>query len=264
MHIVNSSNFNNHQIDYSIDLCQISNELNALIEEPKISVSAESSKATNTTKCTRDKTLQKKHTQNKSLHNLKKENLVCNRCRKEYKSRIWFNNHECNAAKVKLLNEQIKLIDLSKKSTIELFKYLPFPDEDQNHQSEQIELNVPTGYKSYIDQMCDLKLLDFSVLHLNINAVFNKTHELNQILETKLYDIVTINESKLDDQVPFSFYTIQGYFCLRRDRISKGGGGLLVFIKKQYSLVKSSDSYKNVVITFNLKLITSHIILFLV
>ena len=73
----------------------------------------------------------------------------------------------------------------------------------------------------------------FILLYLNINSVFNKVHELDQILEKCNPDAFLIDESKLDCLVPISWYiNKKKYFCLRLDREGKGGGGELVFLKR--------------------------------
>lgn len=45
-----------------------------------------------------------------------------------------------------------------------------------------------------------------AVFHLNLNSIFNKMDDIDMVLNLNLYDIVMINESKLDDTVPIDFY----------------------------------------------------------
>ena len=48
----------------------------------------------------------------------------------------------------------------------------------------------------------------FILLYLNINSVFNKVHELDQILEKCNPDAFLIDESKLDCLIAISWYII--------------------------------------------------------
>jgi hypothetical protein len=70
------------------------------------------------------------------------------------------------------------------------------------------------------------------MLYLNINSVVNKVHELDQILNKCNPDAFLIDESKLNNTVPVSWYKNSKYFSLRLDREGEGGGGELVFLKK--------------------------------
>ena len=47
-----------------------------------------------------------------------------------------------------------------------------------------------------------------------------------------------LNETKLDDEIPDSFYTNKHYNSIRRDRGSNRGGGVMVFIRIEYQIVK--------------------------
>ena len=72
----------------------------------------------------------------------------------------------------------------------------------------------------------------FIMLYLNINSVFNKVHELDEVLEKCDPDCFLIDESKLDNLIPNSWYVNKKYNCIRLDREDKEGGGELAFIKK--------------------------------
>ena len=80
-----------------------------------------------------------------------------------------------------------------------------------------------------------------NILHLNINSVFNKEYELNSILMLRSYDIVNINGSKLDDFTKLAIFKHPFYNIHRRDR-DRYGGGLLVFIEKEYRITKSQTA----------------------
>lgn len=262
MHLVNQTNYadsisyNNNSGD--VDLTRISSELSILLDDlpEKDPVKIENSASYSVKKNKQPNQRKNNNKRTKTLNKLEKKaaKLVCKSCLKEYKSQVWFTKHKCDPNKMKLLVNALADQSAANKVTAELFVELPLCENEHDNQNQQANINKPNEFKSYLDQMRELKTKEFAVLHLNINAVFNKINELNLILETKLYDIVTINESKLDEQVPVSFFTNPNYSCLRRDRKGKGGGGLLVFIMKKYNIIKSSDSYKGEVISFQLKI----------
>ena len=74
------------------------------------------------------------------------------------------------------------------------------------------------------------------ILHLNINSIFCKMHEVNQVLDKGFFDFLFIQESKLDPAFPDTFLNHKYYNLLRRDRKAKAGG-LLVYSKKCYSIL---------------------------
>ncbi len=75
----------------------------------------------------------------------------------------------------------------------------------------------------------------FSILHLNINSFHMKVDEIQMILDKKLFDIIMLNESKLDETIPTKFTDHINYISLRRDR-TRNGGGILIFIRSEYKL----------------------------
>jgi transcription elongation factor Elf1 len=100
---------------------------------------------------------------------------------------------------------------------------------------------LPTRqYVSYLSQLtrfCPEKD-KLKILHLNINSLFSKCFELNQILETENFDLIFLNETKLDSCVPHSFYKPVNYNIIRRDR-TRYGGGVMVLYKKSINLISS-------------------------
>ena len=68
-------------------------------------------------------------------------------------------------------------------------------------------------------------------------------YEIDCILKTRKFDIILINETKLDETNPASFYKNIHYNILRRDRGgSSKGGGILMFIRKEIKIVKAENS----------------------
>ena len=86
--------------------------------------------------------------------------------------------------------------------------------------------------KKFIKKGCN-----FSILHLNIKSLYSKLDELDNILQLG-YDIVTLNETKLDSLVPHSFYSNSKYNILRLDR-NRHGGGIIIFLRSEYEYITS-------------------------
>ncbi|CAF1132148.1 unnamed protein product [Brachionus calyciflorus] len=91
------------------------------------------------------------------------------------------------------------------------------------------------------------------LIHLNVNSIINKLYDIDQILSSNQVDVLMLSETKLDDEIPNSFYQNNNYFKLRLDRNSKGGG-LLVFIKNGLMLTKSKFFSNIELIYFQLKI----------
>jgi hypothetical protein len=91
-----------------------------------------------------------------------------------------------------------------------------------------------------INDFWALYINKFIVFFLNINSIFNKVRELDDLLKQSYPDAFLLNESKLDSKVPHSWYINKKYKCYRLDREDKGGDGELVFLKKEY-IVKKKD-----------------------
>lgn len=56
------------------------------------------------------------------------------------------------------------------------------------------------------------------IAYININSVRYKFHELREILDEELVDILTIAETKLDNSFNNNLFTIDGCKLERRDR----------------------------------------------
>ena len=92
---------------------------------------------------------------------------------------------------------------------------------------------------SYYDKINKFKssyCQNFKIVHLNINSLFNKIDELNFLIGNE-FDIISLNETKLDSSIPLSFTSNIKYNTLRLDR-NRHGGGILVLIKNNYQLVE--------------------------
>lgn len=72
------------------------------------------------------------------------------------------------------------------------------------------------------------------IMHLNINGLRNKIHELANCLMYQAPDVLALSESRLDSAVPDSLLRIEGYNFIRKDR-TRPGGGLVVYFKTQFN-----------------------------
>ena len=73
---------------------------------------------------------------------------------------------------------------------------------------------------------------NLKIAALNINSIQNKFGDILFILNQQLADILVIGESKLDDTKDESLFQHPSYELFRRDRFGKGGGGLMVYVKR--------------------------------
>ena len=143
-----------------------------------------------------------------------------------------------------------------------LLRVLPFFDFEGPFTDK--ELTKIKDFKNHIERINEFKFhhnKKFIFLHLNINSVFNKVHELDEILNLCKVDVFSINESKLDYLVPISWYLNKSYNCIRLDREGEdgggkghGGGGNLVFVKKEYLIKKVELLYDIETIYFQLSI----------
>ena len=77
---------------------------------------------------------------------------------------------------------------------------------------------------------------NIKILHININSVFCKLYELNLILNKLYFNFVFVQETKLGPDLPDLFISNKSYGLVRCDR-KAGGGGLLVYHKKSYTIL---------------------------
>ena len=94
-----------------------------------------------------------------------------------------------------------------------------------------IALKIP---KNYLDIIKEADSKSFNYLQLNINSVFNKMYEVHKILETGKVDAFQIDETKLDQSIPISFFIHKHYTMVRLDRNSDAGGCVLLFLRNKF------------------------------
>lgn len=96
----------------------------------------------------------------------------------------------------------------------------------------------------------------FNFLQLNINSVLgaSKYTGVQSILHAGTIDMLIIIESKLGNDIPDTLFDFPNYNLVRRDR-EKGGGGILIFLKKNVLIInKIIDSiFESISLTIRIK-----------
>lgn len=87
---------------------------------------------------------------------------------------------------------------------------------------------------------------------LNINSLIGKFDEPQEWIEA--FDILSIQETKIDRSFPDSQFAITGYHMYRRDR-KKGGGGIEVYVRKSlpsYRLKTKPNGMESILMDFQM------------
>ena len=170
----------------------------------------------------------------------KVKNLVCSSCSKEYSSQAWFEKHICIPLKT-CSNGKILRKSKTTKKKVNWIPEFEFSDDLFSHSTSNASIIIPSGIETHLEKLknfSESKAGELKILHLNINSIFNKIDSIHDILDFGTYDIICINESKLDNSVPDSHLSHIRYTLHRRDRnfsngaeFGRHGGGLLIFIR---------------------------------
>ena len=75
---------------------------------------------------------------------------------------------------------------------------------------------------------------NFIIGHLNARSLNKNITELKAIINETDFDAVSISESWLRSRTPKDRFTIDGYKIFRRDRKSKRGGGVCLYVREEY------------------------------
>ena len=136
----------------------------------------------------------------------KAKNFICSSCSKEYSSQVWFEKHKCNFLKTGTKNKNLgkKKIINKKDNWIPEFEFSDDLFFSISSKSSQI---IPSGIDTHLDKFRKFSTTnkgELKILNLNINGIFNKIDSIHDILDLGTFDILFINESKLDNSVPDS------------------------------------------------------------
>ena len=102
------------------------------------------------------------------------------------------------------------------------------PSDNESTVSEINKLSFINSSKDF----CIKHKNNFIISLLNINSLQHKFADISFLLTKQLVDILVINETKLNPLIDDNRFKNELYLMIRRDRPEKGGGGIMVFIKK--------------------------------
>lgn len=110
--------------------------------------------------------------------------------------------------------------------------------------TNSITTNQSSVQLPYIIDLSSFNSNKFKILHLNINGLSSKLEHLFNIINLKSFDLISLNETKIDNNTQINLNN-NFYNIIRRDR-SIYGGGILLLIKKSYKIIleKISDKYE--------------------
>ena len=91
--------------------------------------------------------------------------------------------------------------------------------------SRDISLNPGPIQNDYLkDNWETFRNTGLHFMYLNINSLLPKIDELREIVQISSSTVIGITEKKLDNSIGDSEISIDGYYAIRRDQNSKGGG----------------------------------------
>ena len=77
--------------------------------------------------------------------------------------------------------------------------------------------------------------------HLNIQSLFYKKDQVANIMFSSEICIMGLTETFLKPKYMSQEIEITGYTSIRKDRIDKKGGGVLVYIQKDINFIRKSE-----------------------
>ena len=81
---------------------------------------------------------------------------------------------------------------------------------------------------------------NFKIAHININSIRNKFEPFREVLIENIFDVLSIQESKLDESFPAKQFDIDTYKCYRKD-YKNNEGGLMMFIRNDMAQHRRRD-----------------------
>ena len=85
-----------------------------------------------------------------------------------------------------------------------------------------------------------LKTRGFKIGTLNIASLHKHIDELIVVMEKQPFDILAVNETRLDETIPDSSIQIPGYFVVRNDR-NRNGGGVCAYVRSSINIRRRTD-----------------------
>lgn len=151
--------------------------------------------------------------------------FLCSNCGKAYKTDgVWLKKH--------------RQMCFSSSHNNRIGDIYPFSDDFFIENGSFMQPSEDIAWIKDLKPFNDQKLRKLTLIHLNINSLFSKFHHVYEILSSINPDILCLNETKLDPSVPDAAISFNGYNIHRRDRCGNGGG-VLIYLKKQYRVLNS-------------------------
>ena len=115
-------------------------------------------------------------------------------------------------------------------------------------------LSIPLDYIHCATHIVDTVDMEFKSLRteypkeciiasLNINSLQNKFVVVKVWLESNVFDILTLQETKIDPSYPNTPFHVEGNNLFRRDRL-KGGAGVLVYVRDSIAATRRKKTGK--------------------
>ena len=86
------------------------------------------------------------------------------------------------------------------------------------------------------------KLKGFRIGHLNITSLLKYIEELKTYLADNQFEILSINETRLDTEIEDGAVEIPGYDIIRQDR-NRSGGGVAIYVRDNIPYIKRDDLF---------------------
>ena len=116
------------------------------------------------------------------------------------------------------------------------------PSETVSNSGESVDINVDHNKsKLKLDSIALPARRGFKLASLNINKLTTHIDELRILLAYNEIDIISINETKLDENIGNNEVDIPGYTIVRRDRTTNGGGGVCFYIRNSIQFTVRND-----------------------
>ena len=104
-----------------------------------------------------------------------------------------------------------------------IFKSLPF------HEVDELEDQDDFVMPDRIEPLNLFKKSSLNIAHLNVNGLRSKLDFIKILLRQEKFDILCLNETKIDSTVTNSEISVPGYLLFRLDRTLHGGGTLIYY-----------------------------------
>ena len=107
-----------------------------------------------------------------------------------------------------------------------------------------INKNIPDLPKQNVNKVIYPRLKGLKFAHVNITSLPKHLEELKLFLQQLPFEILSLNETRLDETIQNNMVQIPGYDIIRRDR-NRRGGDVAFLVKNNYSYIIRDDLIPN-------------------